>query len=87
MLDLGKAVMAGEEKEIKVTFPEEYHSEDLKGAKAIFKIKVHEVKTKEVPTLNDEFVKELELEGVNTVAEYQEYVKNLWVIAKRRGYT
>ena len=44
---------------------------------AVFKCLVHEVKTKEVPTLNDEFVKELELENVNTVEEYQEYVKNL----------
>ena len=60
----------------KVTFPENYHA-DLAGKDATFKCVVHEVKTKEVPTLNDEFVKELELEGVNTVEEYQEYVKNL----------
>ena len=62
--------------EVKVTFPENYHAE-LAGKEAVFKCVVHEVKTKEVPTLNEEFVKELELENVNTVEEYQEYVKNL----------
>lgn len=65
-----------DEVEVKVTFPENYHA-DLASKDAVFKCVVHEVKTKEVPTLNDEFVKELELENVNTVEEYQEYVKNL----------
>ena len=64
------------EVEVKVTFPENYHA-DLASKDAVFKCVVHEVKTKEVPTLNEEFVKELELENVNTVEEYQEYVKNL----------
>lgn len=62
--------------EVKVTFPENYHAE-LAGKEAVFKCVVHEVKTKEVPQLDEEFVKELELENVNTVEEYQEYVKNL----------
>ena len=65
-----------DEVEVKVTFPENYHA-DLASKDAVFKCVVHEVKTKEVPTLNEEFVKELELENVNTVEEYQEYVKNL----------
>ena len=65
-----------DEVEVKVTFPENYHAE-LASKEAVFKCIVHEVKTKEVPTLNDDFVKELELENVNTVEEYQEYVKNL----------
>ena len=62
--------------EVKVTFPENYHAE-LAGKEAVFKCVVHEVKTKAVPALDEEFVKELELENVNTVEEYQEYVKNL----------
>ncbi len=62
--------------EVKVTFPENYHG-DLSSKDAVFKCVVHEVKTKVVPELNDDFVKELELENVNTVEEYQEYVKNL----------
>ncbi len=65
-----------DEVEVKVTFPENYHA-DLASKEAVFKCVVHEVKTKEVPTLNEEFVKELELENVNTVEEYQEYVKSL----------
>ena len=62
--------------EVKVTFPENYHG-DLASKEAVFKCVVHEVKTKVVPVLDEEFVKELELENVNTVEEYQEYVKNL----------
>src|SRR5690606_37394353 len=49
----------GDEKEIQVTFPEEYHAEDLKGKEATFEIKVHEIKEKELPELDDEFVKDI----------------------------
>lgn len=62
--------------EVKVTFPENYHA-DLASKDAVFKCVVHEVKTKVVPELNDDFVKELEIENVNTVEEYQEHVKAL----------
>lgn len=47
-----------EEKEISVKFPEEYFSEELKGKDAIFKVKLHEIKKKEMPELNDEFAKD-----------------------------
>jgi len=47
-----------EEKEINVKFPEEYFSEELKGKDATFKVKVHEIKTKELPALDDEFAKD-----------------------------
>ena len=57
----------GEEKDIKVTFPENYQAENLKGKDAIFKIKLHEIKEKVLPELTDEFVKELEKEGIETV--------------------
>ena len=60
--------------EVNVTFPENYHA-DLAGKAAVFKCLVHEVKTKQVPELNDEFVAELEIEGVTTVEQYQEHVK------------
>lgn len=46
---------AGEEFDINVTFPEEYHDEKLKGQPAVFKIKLHEIKERKVPELNDEF--------------------------------
>jgi trigger factor len=45
--------------EVKVTFPEEYHAEDLAGKEAIFKCKVHEIKEKEVPAIDDDFVKDV----------------------------
>lgn len=49
----------GEEKEIKVTFPEEYHVEELKGKEAVFKVKVNEIKRKKLPELDDEFAKDV----------------------------
>ncbi len=48
-----------EEVEVKVTFPEQYHSEELAGKDAIFKCKVHEIKETEVPEIDDEFVKDV----------------------------
>ena len=48
----------GEDRDINVKFPEEYHAENLKGKDAVFAIKLHEIKVKELPELNDEFIKE-----------------------------
>lgn len=64
---------AGEEKDVKVTFPEEYHSEDLAGKDAVFKVTVHEVKTKELPTLDDEFAKDVS--EFDTLAELKKDIK------------
>jgi len=47
-----------EEKEINVKFPDEYFSEELKGKDAVFKIKLHEIKKKELPEINDDFAKD-----------------------------
>jgi trigger factor len=60
---------AGEQKEVEVTFPEEYHAEELAGKAATFKVTVNEVKAKELPELNDEFAKELdeEVEGLDAL--------------------
>ena len=58
-----------EEKDLTVTFPEDYQAENLKGKVAIFKVKLHEMKVRELPTMSDEFVSELEKEGINTVEE------------------
>lgn len=52
-------VEPGGEKDVKVTFPEEYHSEDLAGKEAVFKCKVHEIKEEELPELNDDFAKDV----------------------------
>ena len=67
-----------EEKEIDVTFPENYQAEDLKGKAVKFKVKLHEIKKKVLPELNDEFVKELKLDKVETLDQFKDYVrKNL----------
>jgi trigger factor len=64
-----------DEKEIKVTFPEDYPSEDLKGKEVTFKIKVHEVKTKKIPELNEEFFLDLGMESVKTEEDLKEKMK------------
>ena len=59
----------GEEKEVEVSFPEEYHAAELAGKAATFKVKINEVKSKELPELNDEFAKEIdpEVEGLDAL--------------------
>ncbi|MDR0138161.1 trigger factor [Metabacillus idriensis] len=53
---------AGGEKDVEVTFPEEYHAENLAGKPATFKVKLHEIKAKELPALDDEFAKDVDEE-------------------------
>ena len=67
----------GEEKDIKVTFPKEYNSENLKGKDAIFKVKIHEIKERKVPELNDDFAKASGIKNVKSVEELKSYFKNL----------
>ncbi|MDD2490161.1 MAG: trigger factor [Bacilli bacterium] len=66
---------ANDKKEIKITFPEEYPSEELKGQEVIFKVKVNEVKTKVIPEINDEFFKDLGIEGVTNEKDLFNHVK------------
>lgn len=72
-----------ETKDINVTFPEDYHVEELKGAPVVFKVTVHEIKKKVLPTLDDEFVKELKIENVETVDAYKEHVKESILAGKK----
>ncbi|MBP3046641.1 trigger factor [Bacillus subtilis subsp. subtilis] len=65
---------AGAEKDVEVTFPEEYHAEELAGKPAVFKVKIHEIKAKELPDLDDEFAKDID-EEVETLAELTEKTK------------
>lgn len=60
----------GEEFDVNVTFPEQYHSEDLAGKPAVFKVKLKELKAKELPELDDEFAKDVS--EFDTQAEYRE---------------
>jgi trigger factor len=66
---------AGDEKDVHVTFPADYHEAKLAGKEAVFAIKLHEVKQRVVPTLSEDFVKDLNLDGVNTVEEYKAHLK------------
>ena len=66
----------GEERDVVVTFPENYGASDLAGKEATFKVKLHEIKEEVLPELTDEFVSELEVEGVKTVEEYKTNILN-----------
>lgn len=66
-------VEAEKEIEINVTFPKEYHSEDLAGKAAVFKCTVHEIKAKELPELDDEFA--AEVSEFDTLEDYKADIK------------
>ena len=69
---IGKNI--GEDVEVNVTFPAEYHAADLAGKPATFKVKIKEIKMKELPELNDEFASEVS--EFETLEAYKEDVKN-----------
>ena len=75
---------AGDQVEVKLTFPEEYQAEDLAGQDAVFKVTVHEVKAKELPALDDEFAKDVD-DSVETLAELTEKIKAELVAAKEEA--
>lgn len=66
---------AGDAKDVKVTFPEQYQSKDLAGKEAVFKVKVHEVKVAKKAELSDEWVKGLNRDGVQTIDELKASIK------------
>lgn len=67
-----------ETKDINVTFPEEYQVEDLAGQPVVFKVTVHEIKTKDLPQVDDELIKQAEIKDVETVEAFKAYTrKNL----------
>lgn len=65
---------AGDEVEVKVTFPKDYQAKDLANKEAIFKTKIHEVKTKELPKLDNDFAKDVD-EDVDGLDELKEKIK------------
>ncbi|SDD13757.1 trigger factor [Terribacillus halophilus] len=66
---------SGSESDISVTFPEEYHAAELAGKEAVFKVKIHEIKAKELPELDDEFAKDVD-EEVESLDALREKTKN-----------
>jgi len=65
----------GEEKDINITFPEDYHSEELKGQPVTFKVKVNEVKKTVVPEINEDFFSDLGMEGIDSLEALENQVK------------
>ena len=68
---IGKSI--NDEVEVNVTFPEDYHAEELKGKPALFKVTIKEIKENQLPDLDDEFAEEVS--AYDTFAEYKESVK------------
>ena len=64
---------AEEEVDVNVTFPEQYHAAELAGKPAVFKVKIHEIRAKELPELDDEFAQDVS--EFDTLAEYKEDIK------------
>ena len=65
----------GEERDINVSFPEDYHAEELKGAPVVFKVKVNEIKTVEIPELDKDFFADLGYEDIETEEQLRATVK------------
>ena len=65
---------ADEDVDVNVTFPEDYHAKNLAGKDALFKVKIHEIKEKQLPELDDDFAKDVD-EDVDTLAELKEKTK------------
>lgn len=65
----------GEEKEINVSFPEDYHAEDLKGKPVVFKVTVNEIKSQKRPEMDDAFFEDLGMEGITNEKELRAQIK------------
>lgn len=77
---------SGDEKDVEVTFPEEYGAEELAGQDVVFKVVVHEVKEKRVPELDDEFAKDVDDE-VETLDELKDKIRQQLEKSKERAAT
>lgn len=79
----------GDEKEVKVTFPTDYHAKEMAGKKAVFKIKLHAVNTISKPALDETFIKNLKLpnKDIKTVAQFKTFLKeNMQNYKKQQAY-
>lgn len=77
-------IQAGEERKINVTFPEDYPHDELKGQEVTFNVVCHEVKYEQKPELNDDFVKELNRENINTVEELRNSIRDTFKARKEQ---
>jgi len=74
---------ANDEKDINLTFPTDYQVDDLAGVAVVFKVKVHEVKTRQLPAIDDEFVKDLDQDSIETVEELRASILEKLTKAKK----
>lgn len=72
----------GEEKEINVTFPEDYHSEDLKGAPVVFKVKVNSIKNVVIPEIGEDFFADLGMDDIKTEEDLRKQVEETIKVRK-----
>lgn len=66
---------SGDEVDVNVSFPEDYHAEDLAGEPVVFKVKVHEVKQTKLPELDQDFFEDLNMEGIDSKEKLEAQVK------------
>ncbi len=78
-------VKSGDVKDVEVTFPEDYAAADLAGQKAVFKVTVHDIKYKDLPEADDELVKKLNREGVETLEKFKEVTREELKESKERN--
>ncbi len=76
---------SGDEKDVNVTFPEDYHATDLAGKPAVFKVTIHDVKSRELPEVTEEIVTKLGYENVTTHEQLKTFVKNRIVEIKENN--
>lgn len=75
---------AGEDVEVKVTFPDDYQAKDLASQEAVFKVKIHEVKAKELPALDDDFAKDVD-DSIETLEELKEKYRQELIESKEQA--
>lgn len=75
---------AGDEKDINVTFPEDYHADDLKGKPVVFKVKINEVKEVHIPEIDEDFFNDLGMEGITDKKSLEKQVKENITVQKEK---
>lgn len=76
----------GDKKDVNVTFPENYHSEELKGKPVVFKVTIKEVKERVLPEFNKEFFEDLNVGGVESLEDLKKYVSENMKASKEKQY-
>ena len=77
-------LQAGDEKDVELSFPEDYHAEDLKGQAVVFKVKVNEVKEVRIPELDEDFFNDLGMEGIDSKESLEKQVKENIEVQKEK---